>query len=241
MLYGCFFLQLSISGEANLKLKRSFLFQLFVVLFITIFCALGTWQLYRLQWKMELISEITFGLNSTPITYSSSMNKNYQRVITEGLYDFKNQIYLYSLNEKGKPGYDVITPFSTIKEEIVLVNRGWIPKELKELSKINHEKENTKVTGLLRKIYKANIFKPNNDINNNIWFSVNLKDIEKFTAKKFPNFIIFLENENIKTPLPKKITVNVPNNHLKYAITWYSIAISILLYYLYFRKKNELF
>ena len=50
--------------------------------------------------------------------------------------------------------------------------------------------------------------------------------------------LYLLENPEIKVPLPKKISIDVPNNHLKYAITWYSIAISILLYYLYFRKKK---
>ena len=238
MLYGYSFLQRSIFGEVNLKLKRLFLFQLFVALFITLFCALGTWQLYRLQWKMELISEITFGLNSTPITYSNSIKKNYQRVVSEGSYNFKDQIYLYSLNEKGKPGFDVITPFETIGKELVLVNRGWISKELKNFPEINPTQSSIKVTGLLRKIYKANIFKPDNDIENNVWFSVNLDDLEKFTKKKFGNFIIYLEDFDVEAPLPKKITVDVPNNHLKYAITWYSIAISILLYYLYFRKKK---
>ena len=187
---------------------------------------------------MELISEITFGLNSTPIEYSNSIEKNYQRVVSNGFYNFKDQIYLYSLNQNGKPGFDVITPFETNDKEIVLVNRGWIPKELKELPEINSIQGSIKVTGLLRKTYKANIFKPNNDIKSNIWFSVNLDDLEKFTGKKFGNFIIYLEDTEAKAPLPRKITVDVPNNHLKYAITWYSIAISILLYYLYFRKKK---
>ena len=86
---------------------------------------------------MELISEINFGLNSTPIKYSSSIEKNYQRVVSEGSYNFKDQIYLYSLNEKGKPGYDIVTPFKTTKNENVLVNRGWIEKELKGSSQIN--------------------------------------------------------------------------------------------------------
>ena len=188
---------------------------------------------------MELISEITLGLNSTPVTYSNSIKKNYQRVVSNGFYNFKDQIYLYSLNEKGKPGFDVITPFNTVGKEIVLVNRGWIPKELKEeLLEINSIQGNTKIIGLLKKIHKANIFKPDNDINANIWFSINLDDLEKFTGKKFSNFVIYLEDLDIKTPLPRIITVDVPNNHLKYAITWYSIAISILLYYLYFRKKK---
>ena len=73
---------------------------------------------------MELISEITFGLNSTPIEYSNLIEKNYQRVVSNGFYNFKDQIYLYSLNQKGKPGFDVITPFETVGKENVLVNRG---------------------------------------------------------------------------------------------------------------------
>ena len=186
---------------------------------------------------MELISEITFGLNSTPIKYSNNIEKNYQRVTSEGVYKFEDQIYLYSLNEKGKPGFDIITPFKTSNNENILVNRGWIDKKLKGLEVINSDKK-VKITGLLRKIYKANMFKPENDIKNNIWFSINVIDLEKFTEITFPNYVIFLENPDIKVPLPKKITIDVPNNHLKYAITWYSIAISILLYYLYFRKKK---
>ena len=219
-------------------MKRQLLFQLFVILFITIFCALGTWQLYRLQWKIELISEINFGLNSTPIRYSNSIEKNYQRVVSEGSFNFKKQIYLYSLNEKGKPGYDIITPFKTTNNENVLVNRGWIEKELKRSSEINTNLQTKKITGLLRKVYKPNIFKPENDLKKNIWFSINLNDMEQFTKTKYPKFVIFLENSDIKVPLPKKISIDVPNNHLKYAITWYSIAISILLYYLYFRRKK---
>ena len=219
-------------------MKRSSLFQLFVILFITLFCALGTWQLYRLQWKTELISEITFGLDSTPIKYSNTLKKNYQRVVSDGRFNFEDQIYLYSLNESGKPGYDVITPYITLKNENVLVNRGWINKDLKENSAINFKENKVKITGLLREIYKANIFKPKNDLINNIWFSLDVNDLKELTGKQFPNYMIFLEKPKNKVPAPKKVSIDVPNNHLKYAITWYSIAISILFYYLYFRRKK---
>jgi len=226
-------------GEVNLKLKRAYLFQLFVIFFVTIFCALGTWQLYRLQWKLELISEITFGLDSRPIEYSNSIKKNYQRVSTKGKFNFDKQIYLYSLNNNGKPGYDVVTPFRTNKNENVLINRGWIKKELKNNPVINQDIEiEQKIIGLLRKIYKPNIFKPDNDLKNNIWFSINLEDLKETTGQQFNEFVIFLEDNRAKTPLPKKISVDVPNNHLKYAITWYAISISIIFYYLYFRRKK---
>ena len=202
------------------------------------FCALGTWQLYRLQWKTALISEITFGLDSTPVKYSNTIKKNYQRVVSEGKFNFEDQIYLYSLNESGKPGYDVITPYKTLKNENVLVNRGWINKNLKGNLEINLKENEVKITGLLREIYKANIFKPKNDLKNNIWFSLEANDLKEFTGKQFPNYMIFLEKPTNKVPAPKKVSIDVPNNHLKYAITWYSIAISILFYYLYFRRKK---
>ena len=239
MSYGYSYLLQYIFGEANLKLKKAFLFQLFVILFVTIFCALGTWQLYRLQWKLELISEITYGLNSSPIEYSTLIKKNYQRVTTKGKFDYDKQIYLYSLNDNGKPGYDVITPFKTNRNENVLINRGWIVKELKDNPSINLKTESEKkIIGLLREIYKPNMFKPDNDLKNNIWFSINLEDLKVTSGERFNEFVIFLEDNQAKTPIPRKISIDVPNNHLKYAITWYAISISIIFYYLYFRRKK---
>ena len=217
-------------------MKNLLLFKIFVFLFITLFCTLGTWQLYRLQWKQDVINQISEGLKSTPIKYSQDIRKNYQKVTLVGEYDFKSQIYLYSLNDKGQPGFDVVTPFETKKKENVLVNRGWIKKELKNHSDINILSNN--VTGMLRQANRKNFFTPDNDINKNIWFSVNLEDVQKITGKKFNEFIVYLDDKNINAPKPKKITVDLPNNHLKYALTWYSISISILFYYLYFRKKT---
>ena len=220
-------------------MKKAFLFQIFVIFFITIFCALGTWQLYRLQWKVEIINEIKAGLNSSPIKYSNLVKKNYQRVNIKGKFNFNEQIYLYSLNDKGKPGFDVITPFKTENNDNVLVNRGWISKELKGKTIINTKNNSEqKIVGFLREIYKPNIFKPANDIENNVWFSINLKEISKVTGKRFDEFVIFLEDDQEKIPLPKKVSIDVPNNHLKYAITWYAISVSIIFYYLYFRRKK---
>ena len=217
-------------------MKKLFLFKVFVFLFIILFCSLGTWQLYRLQWKQDLINQISEGLKSTPIRYSKNIVVNYQRVSLEGEYNFKNQIYLYSLNEKGQPGFDVITPFETKDKENVLVNRGWIRKELKKNLKINSS--SSKIKGLLREKSRKNIFTPKNDLKKNIWFSINLNEIKKITGKKFSKYIVYLEDDKIEVPKPKKITIDLPNNHLKYAITWYSISISILFYFLYFRKKQ---
>ena len=112
-------------------------FTIFVLFSIVLFCSLGTWQIHRLQWKVDLISEINNGLNSEPIFYSNTNIKNYQKVKFSGIFDFEKQIFLYSLNNKGKPGYDIITPLKINSNEILLINRGWIQKDQKNNKNIN--------------------------------------------------------------------------------------------------------
>ena len=106
----------------------------------------------------------------------------------------------------------------------------------KDTPEINIFDQNN-IVGTLKIQGRKNIFKPDNDIKENYWFSLNREDILKFTGKKFSKYIIYLDG-NYQFPRPKKITANISNNHKKYAITWFSLAISILLLYLYFRKKN---
>jgi len=197
--------------------------------------SLGSWQLYRLNWKLDLISEIENSLKINPVELSKSNNKNYLRIKTSGTVDFDKQIYLYNLNNSGKPGFEVINPI-LIGNENYLINRGWIPFNKKDKAEINLINTNH-IIGTLKKQSKANSFKPENDIEKNYWFTLDRDDIFSYTGKKFSKYIIYI-NGDYKTPEPKVITANVSNNHKKYAITWFSMAISILLIYLYFRKKN---
>lgn len=213
------------------------LFNLFVIFFISVFCSLGTWQLYRLQWKLDLIEQINFGLKTDPVQYSKKINNDYQRVMVEGKFKFEKQIYLYSLNENGKPGFDVITPFLSSKNEYLLVNRGWIDKQDKNKKNIDSFEEK-KITGIIKKIQKANIFKPENDLSENIWFSINLDDLKKFTGISFDDHVIFLQGKDYNLPKTKIISADLTNNHLKYALTWYAVALSILIYFLYFKRRQ---
>ena len=119
---------LFIFGEVKSTWERYLLVYLFFFSII-LFCSLGTWQVYRLQWKLELISEINNGLNSDPVFYSNTNVINYQKVKFDGIFDFEKQIYLYSLDSKGTPGFDIVTPIKMNSNEILLVNRGWIRKE----------------------------------------------------------------------------------------------------------------
>ena len=216
-------------------MKHKFLFSVFVIFFILVFISLGSWQIIRLNWKNNLILEIETSLSKPPIKLSESNATNFLKIKTSGSIDFDKQIYLYNLNEKGTPGFEVINPL-IINNKNYLINRGWIPFEKKDSKEI-YEFDEVNIVGTLKLQGRKNIFKPDNDIKENYWFSLDREDILEFTGKKFSNYIIYLDG-NYQSPIPKKITANISNNHKKYAITWFSLAISILLLYLYFRRKN---
>ena len=216
-------------------MKHKFLFSVFVIFFILVFVALGSWQIVRLNWKNNLILEIENSLKNPPVELTNSNVENYLKIKTSGSIDLEKQIYLYNLNDTGTPGFEVINPI-LINDTNYLINRGWIPFEKKNSQEINVFDEND-IIGTLKLQGRKNIFKPDNDLEENYWFSLNREDILKFTGKEFSKYIIYLDG-NYQVPKPKKISANISNNHKKYALTWFSLAISIFLLYLYFRKKN---
>ena len=216
-------------------MKNKLLFSVFVYFIILSLFSLGFWQIYRLNWKLELIEQIENSLKNDPVELTNVEKKNYLRIKTSGDIDFDKQIYLYNLNDAGKPGFEVINPIK-IGDENYLINRGWIPFEKQDLPEINLFDQN-QIVGTLMLQTKPSSFKPENDIEKNYWFTLNREDISKFTGRNFSEYVIYL-NGDYKIPKPRVITAKISNNHKKYAITWFSMAISILLIYLYFRKKN---
>ena len=191
--------------------------------------------MYRLSWKLDLINQIENSLKIDPVELQNVEKKNYLRIKTSGQIDFEKQIYLYNLNETGKPGFEVINPIKVGNVDY-LINRGWISFDQKNKPEINVVDQKN-IIGTLMLQSKSSSFKPKNEVDKNYWFTLDREDILKFTGKNFSKYIIYL-NGNYENPRPRVITAKISNNHKKYAITWFSMAISILLIYLYFRKKN---
>ena len=119
----------------------------------------------RLNWKNNLILEIENSLKNPPVELTKSKKENYLKIKTSGKIDFNKQIYLYNLDENGTPGFEVINPIS-IDNENFLINRGWIPFEKKDTQDLNLFDENN-ITGTLKLQGTKNIFKPENDIEEN--------------------------------------------------------------------------
>ena len=139
-------------------MKNKLLFSVFVYFIILTLLSLGFWQIYRLNWKLELIEQIENSLKNEPVELSNIEKKNYLRIKTSGDIDFDKQIYLYNLNDAGKPGFEVINPIK-IGDENYLVNRGWIPFEKKDLPEINLVDQN-KIVGTLMPVSYTHLTLP---------------------------------------------------------------------------------
>jgi len=189
----------------------------------------------RLSWKVELINSIEQSLKSESVEFNGSNPVNFKKIKFEGILDNSKIIYLYSLNENGEPGFDIVNPIS-INNKSYLINRGWIPRELKLKKYLS---TNTKFEGILKLKSKYNYFKPENNLKTNYWFTLKDEDLLNYTGKEFSPFIINnISKQNEIYPKSKQVGANISNNHLKYALTWFSLAVSIFLIYLYFRKKS---
>ena len=78
-------------------MKNKFLFSVFVYFIILTLLSLGFWQIYRLNWKLELIEQIENSLKNDSVELSNIEKKNYLRIKTSGDIDFDKQIFFLDI------------------------------------------------------------------------------------------------------------------------------------------------
>ena len=133
--------------------------------------ALGTWQVFRLGWKTELIARFEDRLVRDPLPLPSKIDPkainefDYRRVYTTGHFRHDQEMLIGPRMHDGKNGFLVVTPLD--REGVgstVLVNRGWISKKLqKQADRRNGLPEGlVTVEGLLREPWRKNMFTPEN-------------------------------------------------------------------------------
>ncbi len=127
-----------------------------VVVFLV---ALGNWQMRRLAWKEGLIAAIAARAHSEPVPLAQAEERasrgediEYARVKVDGQLMNEHEIHLYAFDETYGPGYHVITPLRLADGSSVLVNRGFVPEDLREPAKRQAGQQGGTVTivGLVR-------------------------------------------------------------------------------------------
>ena len=210
-----------------------------VLIALAILISLGTWQVERLYWKEGLLADIAARRNAAPVQLadieqmlSSGTDIEYRPVTVTGRY-VNNKERHFLATWRGEAGFYVYTPLELADGRYLFVNRGFVPYENKEpemrmQGQLTGEQS---VTGLARNRLpgKPSWVVPDNDIAKNIFY---WKDIDAmassdgFDASKVVPFFIDADS----TPNPKGFPIggvteiDLPNNHLEYAFTWYGLA-----------------
>ena len=207
---------------------------IFFIFFIFTVLSLGTWQVYRLYLKNNLISDLQKNLKTSSINFNVDIDKEYTKILFKKK-DLNTKIFLYHLN-KGEIGFKVIVPYEINSSLLVLVDKGWIRKDKINLIK-NTLFNDDIIEGYTRKIREKNLFTPNNNIKEDFLYSVEIDNLKKSLNKNIYPLLIIQTSKTNKDIIPNDYEVRLPNNHLQYAITWYGLALFTIIFFLYYRKK----
>lgn len=221
-----------------MKLRSLTLVFLFIS-FVTFI--LGVWQLYRLNWKNDLIENINNSINAPKIFDSY---EKYEELITISLNnDFEligNPIFLESKTQQGKVGYHAVLPLTYKDNFYSVINLGWLSDKDPEyinniLEAIKSQDSFYAYTRYLSD--KKQIFVPENQPDDNIWFSILKSDLEKYYNSNFNSryyFVLF--DPRIKPDINPLAFLK--NNHLNYSITWFLLSLSSAIMILIIRRKH---
>ncbi|KAJ2597101.1 diphthine synthase [Coemansia sp. RSA 1721] len=201
---------------------------------------LGVWQTQRLKWKLSLLDEVNDRMHRRPIALPmkitpDEINRNeYRRVIVHGVFDHSREMLVGPRSYETEPGFLVITPLVREDGSRVLVNRGWIKRELKD-PKDRPESQNTDpvtVVAFVRKPPTKNSFVPDSDPEKGLWYCIDVEPMARYSGSQ-EVLLETIESDSVAAtihsikngvPLGVPQQVDIRNNHLQYLITWYSLA-----------------
>lgn len=212
---------------------------------------LGTWQVQRLAWKTNLIAEINAAKKENPFTSetlpsdaATLKEKNFWPVKLTGVWDHSIEYHLAPRYFKSQLGYHLVQPLQLPDKRVVLVNRGWIPAAKKDIGtrprSIGVGRET--VRGMIRYGSERNPFTPENQKEKNVWFGRDVAEMATFYDIKgvLPVMVDQVGAQDPKTlPIPSDGAIRLRNDHFTYIVTWYSIALGILIIFILSHRKKS--
>ncbi|MET0308970.1 MAG: SURF1 family protein [Sphingomonas sp.] len=191
--------------------------------------ALGTWQVQRRAWKLDLIAQVAARVHAVPVATPGpsewpeidAASAQYRRVRLVGMY-LPAQTLVQASTERGT-GWWVLAPMRTDRGFTVLVNRGFVAGRDAPAPPAGSQT----VTGLLRISEPGGGFLRANDPANGRWYSRDVAAIAAagHLAQVAPYFVdADAASSKPGGPIGGLTVIAFPNNHLVYALTWYMLA-----------------
>nr|WP_206683503.1 SURF1 family protein [Rhizobium changzhiense] len=215
-----------------------------VLIALAILISLGTWQVERLHWKEGLIADIAARQAAAPVPLAdidamaaAGGDIEYRKVTATGRYINNKERHFFA-TWRGQTGYYIYTPLELADGRILFVNRGFVPYDNKEpemrmQGQLTGEQT---VTGLAREKLpgKPSWVVPDNDVAKNIFYWKDLDVMAESVGLEKASVIPFFVDAD-STPNPAGLPiggvtqVDLPNDHLQYAFTWYGLAVVLVV------------
>ena len=217
----------------------------FALVGVTILIGLGVWQLDRKVWKENLIATVTARLTQPPADLPPGASwaalkpdgNEFTRVVFPAEFLPGEEALVYSAGSAFRPditapGYWVFAPARLSGGSIVLVDRGYVPPDRKAPASRSEGTPHGSIdiVGVMRWPEARGMFTPADDVKDNVWY---LRDIKAMAAAHHWASVapFYIEQEAPVPPggLPKpgKLAVELPDNHLQYALTWFGLALAL--------------
>ncbi len=206
---------------------------------LLILVSLGNWQMRRLAWKEDLIASVEARVDQPPIGLHAALvasdegDISYTPVTVTGIFYHEREVQVFGQNLDGVPGYFIYTPLTPRNLPTVIVNRGFVPQELKDpaMRPEGQMEAVAVVTGLARSSREAGPFQPANDPASGAWYVANLNEMA--AAMDRTNVAPFFVDADASPnpggwPLGGQTIIAFRNSHLGYALTWYGLALTLL-------------
>jgi surfeit locus 1 family protein len=201
--------------------------------------ALGTWQVHRLSWKLDLIARVDKRVQAPPVAAPgpaawpgvNAAADEYRHVAASGTFLNDREVLVQAVTDLG-PGFWVLTPLRLPAGATVIVNRGFVPADRRDPAsrRAGQIGGPTQVVGLLRISEPKGGFLRSNDPAADRWYS---RDVAAIAAARglgdvAPYFIDADATPNAGgLPVGGLTVISFPNSHLVYAITWYALAVML--------------
>ncbi|AEI93279.1 SURF1 family protein [Roseobacter litoralis] len=205
-----------------------------------ILISLGVWQIQRLAWKEGVIAEIDSRIAADPVALPAQLDRArdaYLPVQVTGTLRADFLRILVSKKDVGA-GYRIIRPMLHPDGDI-LIDLGFVTTENASGLKFE-EGPPLSIVGNLQWPQEVDGFTPEPDLQSNIWFA---RDVDAMAAALGTRPILVVRRDAPQlggplSPMPVDTRV-IPNDHLQYAVTWFSLAtIWSLMTFFFLRRKS---
>ncbi len=216
---------------------------------LAVLIALGSWQLQRKAWKDGLLAQIRARVDQPAQPLDAALRRfragqdiEYLHVSVRGKFLHEAEQHVY-VPVSGGQGYHVYTPLQRAGGPAVLVNRGFVPHQLKDPARraAGQVQGQIELTGLMRRPAEAGTFTPPSEPAKSLYFFADMAGMRLALQKRgigplAPVFIDADASPGNPGGWPRGGTTNLKlsNRHLEYAGTWYGLALTLIGVYVAF-------